>query len=91
MYISIHICIYYIYIHICVYIYIYIYIYMIINLHFTSRKTNKKTQTNKITQSPDTNVLESTWEYVKKRRLLIKFRFTDERIKLKKWFVKCLA
>ena len=46
--------------------YIYIYIYMIINLHFTSCKTNKKTQTNEITQSPDTNVLESTWEYVKK-------------------------
>ena len=68
MYISIHICIYYIYIHICVYIYIYI--YMIINLHFTSRKTNKKTQTNKITQSPDTNVLESTWEYVKKKKIV---------------------
>ena len=81
----------YIYTYMCIYIYIYIYIYMIINLHFTSRKTNKKTQTNKITQSPDTNVLESTWEYVKKRRLLIKFRFTDERIKLKKWFIKCLA
>ena len=70
MYIYINICIYYIYIYICIYIYIYIYvyiyIYMIINLHFTSCKTNKKTQTNEITQSPDTNVLESTWEYVKK-------------------------
>ena len=33
----------YIYTYMCIYIYIYIYIYMIINLHFTSRKTNKKT------------------------------------------------
>ena len=37
---------------------------MIINLHFTSRKIpTKKTQTNKITRSPNTNIPESTWEY----------------------------
>ena len=37
---------------------------MIRNLHFTSRKNIvKKTQTNKITRLPDTNILESTWEY----------------------------
>ena len=39
---------------------------MTINLHFTSRKNIEKknnTQTNKNTQSPDTNTPESTWEY----------------------------
>ena len=38
---------------------------MTINLHFTSRKNidKKKTQTNKITRLPDTNIPESTWEY----------------------------
>ena len=37
---------------------------MIINLHLTSRKIwRKKTQTNNITRSPDTNMPESTWEY----------------------------
>ena len=37
---------------------------MIINLHFTSRKNiDKKTHTNKITRSPDTNIPGSTWEY----------------------------
>lgn len=28
--------------------------------------------------------------YVKKRKLLIKFRFTDEKINFKKWFIKYL-
>ena len=37
---------------------------MTINLHFTSRKNiDKKTQTYKITRSPDTNIPESTLEY----------------------------
>ena len=37
---------------------------MIINLQFTSRKIyTKKAQTNNITRSPDTNILESTWGY----------------------------
>ena len=37
---------------------------MTVNLHFTSRKNidKKKTQTNKITRSPDTNIPESTWD-----------------------------
>ena len=41
------------------------FLYTTINLHFTSRKNidNEKTQTNKITRSPDTNIPESTWEY----------------------------
>ena len=71
---------------------------MIIYLHFTSRKlSTKKGQRNKITGSPDINIPASTWEckiinnnnkfilyiYIK-RKLLIKFRFTDERIFLKK-------
>ena len=82
---------------------------MIRNLHFTSRKNIvKKTQTNKITRLPDTNILESTWEYkisnnnnkyicnkgdflLHKRKFLIKFGFTDERIYFKKWFVKSLT
>ena len=36
---------------------------MIINLHFTSRKIEtKRTQTNNITRSPNTNIIpESTW------------------------------
>ena len=39
-------------------------IYMIINLHFTPRKIEiKKTQTNNIKRSPDTNIPESTCEY----------------------------
>ena len=37
---------------------------MTINLHLISRKIiDKKTQTNKITRSPDTNIPESTWGY----------------------------
>ena len=82
---------------------------MIRNLHFTSRKNIvKKTQTNKITRLPDTNILESTWEYkisnnnnkyicnkgnflLHKRKFLIKFGFTDERIYFEKWFVKSLT
>ena len=32
-------------------------------LHLTSRKNIDKKQTNKITRSPDANILESTWEY----------------------------
>ena len=37
---------------------------MTINLHFTSLKNiDKKTLTNKIAQSRDTNIPENTWEY----------------------------
>ena len=36
---------------------------MSVYLHFTSRKIYTEKQTNKITRSPDTNLLESTWEY----------------------------
>ena len=45
--------------HMDLYIYIYIYIYKF-TLHV---KYRKKTQTNKITRSPDTNIPESTWKY----------------------------
>ena len=38
---------------------------MSIYLHFTSRIIQKKKQKTKITRSPDTNILESTWEYKK--------------------------
>ena len=64
---------------------LYLFLYMSIYLHFTLRKIIDKKQTYKITQSPDTNIPESTWEYkitnnnniYIKRKLLIKFRFTD--------------
>ena len=37
---------------------------MTINLHFTSLKNiGKKNTDKKNTRSPDTNILESTWEY----------------------------
>ena len=34
---------------------------MSIYLHFTSG--NMETKTNELTRSPDTNIMESTWEY----------------------------
>ena len=57
--------IYYIYIY-NTFIYLKVILRFLANLlHFTSRKNigKKKTQTNKITRSPDTNIPESTWEY----------------------------
>ena len=46
-------------IYIYLYIYIYIYIYIYTSLHIKYRQKQKK----KITQLPDTSILESTWEY----------------------------
>ena len=37
---------------------------MSIYLHFTSRKIQRKKLANKIIRSPDTNILESTWDYI---------------------------
>ena len=78
------------------FLYIYEYIYTSLYVKIIDKK-NK--QTYKITPSPDTNIPESTWEYkitnnnniYIKRKLLIKFRFTDWRIYSKKWFVKSLT
>lgn len=83
-------------------------IYMSITyLQFTSHKIQTKNKTkNRITQSPDSNILESTWEHKitkiakqinktiiiinEKIKLFPKFRFIDKRIHLKKQFVKSL-
>ena len=43
--------------------FLFFYINVSMYLHLTSRKNIDKKQTNKITRSPDANILESTWEY----------------------------
>ena len=76
-----------------IYIYIYIYIY-VYDYKFTLHFHVKYKQKNKDKQNYTIARYQYTGKYLgvcKKRKLLIKFRFTDEKIKLKRLFVKSLA